>query len=309
MLGLTAILERKDGRHDLLNLHCPIIDTVDMAEARSKGYVSPYRIYNLGLTLNPIEERQYHRYTDIFNSTFAKFDHKFDVAMAVYAGGGKYVNGAYCRTSRQAANVWSKKTGHSPEMLMRWGRQWGWAMRERKTFLYTLDRKIDYVVDIADKFQVPTIVFSETTSFADEIVKRLGREVSRAYHTQLRTEARMIDGKLKKFGKTRLQKEALQLFNDKKIRVLSTARALDEGFNVEGIEVAIIASYTSSKRQNIQRMGRALRFIEGKKAMIVNMYVRSSQEEKWLKEAQGKREPVIDIKSVDDISNVLPSIL
>jgi superfamily II DNA or RNA helicase len=308
-LGLTAILERKDGRHDLLKLHCPIIDTVNMAEARKEGYVSAYRIFNLGLTLNPNEESDYKKYTDTFNSTFAKFNHDFGIAMAIYAGKGM-VNGIYCRGSKQAANVWSKKTGHDVDLIIRWARQWGWAMSQRKQFLYTLNRKIDYVVEIAGKYQVPTIVFSETTKFADEVATRLGRDICRAYHTQLRTEVRTVDGKLKKFGTKRQQTEALELFNSGEIRVLSTARALDEGFNVEGIELAIMASYTSAKRQNIQRMGRALRYIRGKKAMIINMYVRGSQEEKWLKEAQGSREPVVDISSVQELDYRLkPTVL
>ena len=55
-------------------------------------------------------------------------------------------------------------------------------------------------------------------------------------------------------------------------KILVTCTALDEGLNVPDIDVAIIVSQTMSKRQRIQRLGRALR--KGKDlAEIYTIYI------------------------------------
>ena len=56
-------------------------------------------------------------------------------------------------------------------------------------------------------------------------------------------------------------------------------RSLDEGVDVPEAEIAIIASGSRSKRQRIQRMGRVLRFVEGKQALCVSLLVRGTVEE------------------------------
>jgi superfamily II DNA or RNA helicase len=91
--------------------------------------------------------------------------------------------------------------------------------------------------------------------------------------------------------------------------VLSTAKALDEGFDIEGIELGIIASYTSSSRQNIQRTGRAIRYLRGKFAVVVNLYIKDTQEKTWLKRALDD-ELAVYVDSVDDINRLtVPSFL
>ena len=49
--------------------------------------------------------------------------------------------------------------------------------------------------------------------------------------------------------------------------------------------MGIICGITSKSLSMIQRVGRLIRFQEGKTGRIIILYVENSQEEKWLKQA------------------------
>jgi superfamily II DNA or RNA helicase len=122
----------------------------------------------------------------------------------------------------------------------------------------------------------------------------------------------------KKLGGTKLKADAIKRFADNrtKIRVINTAKALDQGFNVEDIELAIITSSSTNPTQHIQRVGRAVRkhiYKNGqkKRPIVVNIYIKDSQDEKWLKQRQtdpktGKpiNSKVTWIKSIDEIRSI-----
>ena len=101
--------------------------------------------------------------------------------------------------------------------------------------------------------------------------------------------------------------KAIEHFNDDRsdIKVISTARALDEGFDIQDVTLAIICSGTSTSRQDLQRTGRAIRWAPGKTGLIVNLYIRDSQDEKWLKARQKKTVNTISVSSIDDIKQHL----
>ena len=73
------------------------------------------------------------------------------------------------------------------------------------------------------------------------------------------------------------------------VYVIVAVKALDEGVDIPSIECAIQVAYTSTGRQDIQRNGRAgsidYNNLE-KKALIINLYMMGTQEEKWLREKQ-----------------------
>lgn len=250
---------------------------------------------------------------------------------------GKWKTGKEWRDWYANQQQWDGTPDHpwSPKNIAKYANQWSWAMRNRKDFLYKHPAKIATAVEIVNKLNVPTITFAETTEFADELAFRLG-DKALAYHTNLKpgitkiekvvyrkqlTAAKNIalryNGKIgnkteegypityyveAKVSATKLRKIALTRFENKEISVLSTAKALDEGFNVEGIECAIICSASSKKRQYIQRVGRSLRFIEGKTAKIINLYIRNTQDESWLKKRQ---KGDTNIRWVDKIEEIV----
>jgi superfamily II DNA or RNA helicase len=67
--------------------------------------------------------------------------------------------------------------------------------------------------------------------------------------------------------------------------LLCSTRALSEGFNVSGINLAVIFAFSSKANTLIQRVARTLRYIEGKQAIIFMLVVKDTQEEQWARNA------------------------
>jgi len=82
ILGLTATLEREDGKHDLITDRAPVIYTLGMKEAREEGYVSDFRIYNIPLDMEEDEREAYKGLNRRFIYNFRFFNHDFRRAMA-----------------------------------------------------------------------------------------------------------------------------------------------------------------------------------------------------------------------------------
>lgn len=229
----------------------------------------------------------------------------------------------------------TKEHEWSPTNIAKYAANWNRAMVERKNLLYKHESKIKAAVDIIKLINAPTITFSETTDVADKLKEYLQDE-ARVYYSSMEAEIRKIPEQSKsyatkkgaenfalkvngivvpdednnffvqyykevKFGTDRLKKEVLHDYELNKFKYLLTAKALDEGFNVEGIECAVILSATSKQRQYIQRQGRAIRFVAGKKARIINVYLRDTKDQKWLEQRQrGER----GIRWIDNINQI-----
>ena len=61
ILGLTATLERLDGRHKIIEKYCPIIDSISLEEALQNGWVSDYVEYKVYIDADISEYREYNR--------------------------------------------------------------------------------------------------------------------------------------------------------------------------------------------------------------------------------------------------------
>ena len=114
------------------------------------------------------------------------------------------------------------------------------------------------------------IIFSQTIDFADKVTSSLKNCVS--FHSKISKKKRTENLNLLKSGKS--------------ITRISAAKALNEGMDIPDISMAIIASGTSKTKDMIQRIGRTVRWEEGKQAVIYRIYVEDSQEEKWIASSQ-----------------------
>ena len=137
---------------------------------------------------------------------------------------------------------------------------------------------VQFVVDeaLTKDYSTKILVFSGSNGFTDLLAEATA-PMSAVYHS----------------GKTKKQKEAaLDNFKNGDISVLCSTKALNQGFDVADADFGIICGLTSKSLSMIQRVGRLLRFKDGKKSTIVIFYVPNSQEEKWLKTA---------VKSLDNV--------
>lgn len=275
ILGLTATLDRKDDRDALIRVHCPVIDTVDIVEALENGYVSDFKVFNLGITMSNEDRKAYEKLNKDFHYNFSQFHHDFNTAMS-------------CLSNKDFRESYARQSRRDPDELFMYAINFNRNMQKRKKFLYFASSKKQVVLDILEEFSdKKAITFSEGVDFAKELNAAMP-EYSVDYHS-----------KMPKGIKTR----NLKLFNDDHcdVHVIHTARALDEGFDVKGIDLAIISSGTSSTRQDLQRTGRAIRYQEGKTAVIINVYIKDTQDERWLRARQKKSTNITHVSSIEEI--------
>ena len=86
--------------------------------------------------------------------------------------------------------------------------------------------------------------------------------------------------------KTKKQRDSsLENFKSGMINVLCSTKALNQGFDVPDANMGIVCGLTSKSLPMIQRVGRLIRFQKDKTGEIIILYIKDSQEEKWLKSA------------------------
>jgi superfamily II DNA or RNA helicase len=269
ILGLTATITRQDGNDYILRQKAPIVATVTLEEALRAGYVSPFRVLNVPVYLNDNDREEYQKLSKQFSYYFSKFGNDFGQAMN-------------CLKSEQACENFSRRSAGDADQVRVWAINFNRNMAKRKKMLYMNQSKVDEVYRLCTELQLKTITFSESVDFAEAVTSRLPDSIS--YSSKLPVKKR---------------RAALSGFSDGTYRIINTARALDEGFDVPGVELAIISSGSSSPRQDVQRTGRAIRFVEGKVGYIVNLYMPDTQDQKWMEKRQKNSTNIQYVQSLD----------
>lgn len=247
MLGLTATLERADGRHNLLTKHYPVVDKITIEEAIANKWIASY---NQVRVLLDVDLTEYEEYNQQFNHHFAFFNFNFDLAMECVKDEQIRMNLAQSM-NRPAVEVMIHAMG-----FIR-------AMSARKKFIQDHPSKIEVanlIINHKLKEGKKIITFTKTIEHAESVC------CGPIYH-----------GSLKTLEKDKILKE----FNNSKSGVLNTAKALDLGSDIKGVNVAIVLSNDSSKTAKSQRAGRALRFAENKEAEIYHIVLKGTQDIKW----------------------------
>lgn len=158
------------------------------------------------------------------------------------------------------------------------------AIRQRKAVVQHAENKLRLALQIAEHHESDKILtFSGTNEFTNLMAQALD---GYAYHSGL--------GKKKR-------EYALELFKESKDAVLCSTKALNQGFDVPDVGVGIIAGLESKALPMIQRVGRLIRFKEGKRGRVYILYVKDSQEEKWMNQAT---KSLHNINRVESLTNL-----
>jgi len=246
VLGLSATFSRLDGRHELLERYCPVCDTVTVKEANEHKWLSPYVEYKI--IIEPDDIEIYKKANREFNEAFAVFDFDFKLAMD-------------CMTNIIARRIYGKKMGMAVAELDAVVFTWGRALRARKKYVMEHPKKIEIARKIlAARPNEKAITFSSTIAQAEKIG---GGFVVHSGNTKKKNRITMED------------------FAKLSTGVVHTAKSLDEGADVKGLSVAVVLSNTSSQTQKTQRVGRVIRYEEGKKAEIFTLVIKGTMEEGW----------------------------
>jgi superfamily II DNA or RNA helicase len=337
IMCLTATLTKLQESF-LVKHGIKIVDIIDENEAEKAGFIAPAITYNLGIELNELDKEFNEEINDKFKRYFAKFNHEFDLVKACNCGDNtfvtvRYKNGVYIgkksgkewREWFARQNGWTGDDAHpySPINISKNAAQCMYVISQRKNKWQNFPSKIELCKQIINKFNLKTIVFSETSAFADKLKNELG-DTALVYHSNLKSVAVKdnklinVDGYSKDekadlkqqgfqiLGKGRLKTLAKLQFNDvnSKYKTLCTVKALDEGADFKRVEMLLFTAYSSVKRQHIQRSGRGRRIefdnLE-KKLIQVYLYMKGTQEEKWLRDGQRGKVGVRWINSIDEI--------
>lgn len=310
LLCLTATFPVGE-RGDMIYRHAPIIDTISETEAVKNGWISNFIEFNIPITISdPYELKKYavyskeikeiqelfagiHKHYPELRPGYPLFASAYDLLQSCKSG--KKIPKGYIQPLKLIADI-AKRKGWSREMNLandynsQIDRYWNpdtiaenvqmfndYVTKRNEIINYSED-KLKVILEIIKQNLVPTIIFNESTDFANRIVNELndwsvdtlGKPIACAYHTKI-PNAPLIDpdtndycryksgakpGEVRMFGKDILRKAYLQAIREGKLLVVSTARALDEGIDVPNLAQVITSAGTTNPIQYQQRKAR-----------------------------------------------------
>ena len=241
-LGLTATLERLDNKHKLILKKCPIIDTITVEEAIKNKWLSDYKEYKIEIEVSDIDT--YNENNKKFYKYFEFFNNDFNLAMSCAAGSftqgkritpehfrSEYLKKLYTGTNKETKQKFEKLIVINAFGFIR-------ELKARKNFILSHPKKIEITNLILEhRKDKKAITFSPTLKVADKI--KYGNTLGSATTK----------------SKNRITKEE---FIKCKTGVLNTSKMANEGVDIQGVNLLIILSNTSSKTEKTQRIEKVL---------------------------------------------------
>ena len=264
-LGLTATFERLDGNHSRLDEYTYVCDRINIEEAVSNNWLSDYRNYKV---LIDVDLSSYHEWNQKFQSLFSIFNFEFNTAMS-------------CINKLEFSIKYAKKTGWDPTQIRGFAAAWMRMLKKRKSFVMSHPKKFEIADKILDaRSNRKCITFSATIKDAEYFKKR-------GYVLHSKQKKKENDAIIDKF-------------NQQSIGVLSTSKSCDAGVDIKGLSVGVILSGDSSKTRTTQRIGRIIRFEEGKVSEMFTLVIRNTIEETWFNNANSNQQYItIDESQLD----------
>ena len=248
IMGLTATIERLDGKETLIKRFTPICEEISLKECIENKWLAPFREYKV---LLDVDLTEYKKMTEEFIGHFSFFNYDFTVAMSML---GNIIN----RRSYAKNNFLSNKEVD----LHTFG--FNRAMQGRKKFIFNHPFKVLIAQEIlAFRENCKAITFSQSIETANSI------------------GGLVIHSKLTAKKRTAVETE----FKTAKIGVLNSIKTIELGADIEGVNLGIILCGTSSAISNYQRKGRAIRLEGNKTSEIFHLILRGTVEEEWFRKA------------------------
>jgi superfamily II DNA or RNA helicase len=258
ILGLTATIERLDGRDELIKKYCPIVDEIPLIEAQINHWISDYKEYLVLLDVDNIDE--YEQLDTEFQKHFEFFNYNFNLAMSLVGVNGFANRLAYrdaiCLPSldkQSKSDVLKQITYHAV--------QFSKSLQKRKAFVNNHPKKIEVARKIINaRPNCKIITFSNNIKMADAI--KIGESYSG------RSSKKRSD-------------DILERFNKGEFNVLNTCQKANEGLDIAGLSVAIMLGLDSSKIKATQKRGRVIRKEDSKQAEIFYLIINDTNEVNW----------------------------
>lgn len=165
ILGLTATLERLDGKHELCKEYCPVFDTIPIIECQANGWVSPYKEYQVIIDVDDIDI--YKQYNKEFTEHFEFFDFSWDKAQSCLGPSGfKYryqLSKEMCPNDENKRKQIMKNITYHATSFMR-------TIQARKAFINNHPKKLEICRKIIEaRPNSKIITFSNSIAMAEKI--------------------------------------------------------------------------------------------------------------------------------------------
>jgi len=246
ILCMTATLPEEEEYRLRLDQIAPAVYTISLDECVLLGIVSPYEISCMPVQLTEEERINYKN----INTQFVRC---------------KYALGQYDAFNNAKAILGNKNSSSEDKSV---AAQFYKTIRDRKAivdFAHNKIAKFQHLIQTNPDKKV--LAFSGANNFTDQLCESV-KPLAVSYHS----------------GKTKKQREnSLDAFKKDEINILCSTKALNQGLDIPNANLGIICGITSKSLSMIQRVGRLIRFEEGKIGKVIILYVKDSQEEKWLK--------------------------
>lgn len=275
ILGLTATIERLDGKHELLKRFCPVVDTVTIEVAKANGWVADFTEYQVMITAEDIDI--YRQYNKDFVKHFEFFDFNFEVALSLCGKHGiqnKFkLRDKLCPngTKEEKSNILKEINYHSVGFMR--------AMQNRKKFIHNHPQKIDVARQIIEhRSDKKIITFSANTAMAEAI------NIGYVYTGK--------DGKKK-------NRITIEEFEKLDKGVINSCKLAIEGFDCPGLSVGIVLGVDSSATKAIQSTGRVVRKEGAKYSEMFTLVVENTVEEEWFRKSHPNGDYItIDVENL-----------
>ena len=275
VLGLTATIERLDGKHELIKKYCPVVDTVTIEVAKANGWVSEFTEYQVIVSAEDIDI--YRDYNKEFVQHFEFFNFDFGLAMSMV--GLKGLTNRLRYRDELCPNGSKEEKSKILKEIMYHSMGFTHALQNRKKFIHNHPQKIEVAREIikhrADK---KIITFSANTKMAEAI------GVGYVYT-----------------GKEGKKKNRITIDEFKQLDkgVINSCKLAIEGFDCPGLSVGIVMGVDSSATKAIQSTGRVVRKEGSKYAEMFTLVMENTVEQEWFKKSHPKGDYVtIDVENL-----------
>ena len=259
-LGLSATV---DSTNKVLVEHCPVLFSIEVADALKAKAFNAYTVYNVAIPLNRKEQA-------IYNT----FDRQFKLAklqlLILKKDYPEYADLTIFDIAKKYANSKEKTE------LVKWSKTFWSAMTMRKSLCYKAYSKAEAAKELVSRS--PTSKWVIFTMSID-LAKKLSEEIpgSVVYHSKQKDDER-----------TRILKD----YSENKSNCLIAVQALNAGMNIPDIDRAICISGNSSELDAIQRLGRIAR-VKDTPSIFINLYSKDTIEKTWLENRNKKIDNIV----------------
>lgn len=275
ILGLTATLERLDGKHSIVEKYCPVIDEITLEVAKVSGWVSNFTEYQVIISADDIEE--YKKYNKEFVANFEFFNFDFGLAMSLLGTSG--IKNKLALRDRMCPNGTKEEKSAVLKQITVKSAAFMRALQSRKKYIYNHPQKIEIAKEIIKhRSDKKIITFSANTKMAESV------GIGYVYTGK--------EGKKK-------NRITVDEFSKLESGVINSCQLANEGFDCAGLSVGIVMGLDSSSIKSTQRTGRVVRKEGSKYAEMFTLVLEDTVECEWYRKAHpdGKYE-TIDVENL-----------